>query len=99
MTFEVYQKPFVKESKMSDLSQQNNGATLMAENTDVSLNWGDGNNARGRIIAPALQTIHSLPPVRKKKILKVRQQLAEGTYDIDKQLNVALDLLIEGIIG
>ena len=35
---------------MSDLSQQNNESAVIAENTDVSLNWGAGNNARGRIV-------------------------------------------------
>jgi anti-sigma28 factor (negative regulator of flagellin synthesis) len=84
---------------MLDLSQQNNGATLKAENTDISLNWGAGNNALRRITAPALQNIHLLLPVREKKILEIRQQLIEGTYDIDKRLNVALDHLLENLIG
>ena len=84
---------------MSDSSQQNNVSTVIAENTDVYLDWDSGNKAQGRITASALQQIHSLPLARKKKILKVRQQLAEGTYDIDDQLNVALDLLLDDLIG
>ena len=84
---------------MSDLSQQNNVQTVIAENTDVYLDWDSGNKAQGRITASVLQNIHSLPPVREKKILKIRQQLAEGTYDIDDQLNVALDLLLDDLIG
>jgi len=60
---------------MSDLSQQNTESTIIAENTDFSLNWGAGNKAQDRINAPALQNIHSLPLVRKKKILEVREQL------------------------
>ena len=84
---------------MSDSSQQNNVSTVIAENTDVYLDWDSGNKAQGRITAAVLQKIHSLPPVRKKKILKIRQQLAEGTYDIDDQLNVALDLLLDDLIG
>ena len=84
---------------MSDLSQQNNESTLIAENTDISLNWGAGKKARGRITTQAMQNNRSLPPVRKKKILKVRQQLAEGTYDIDERLNIALDHLLDGLIG
>ncbi len=81
---------------MSDLSQQNNESTVMDENTDVYLDWGFGNKARGRITAPAKN--HLLPLVRKKKILEVRQQLAEGTYDIDERLNVALDHLLDDLI-
>ncbi|MDT8302933.1 MAG: flagellar biosynthesis anti-sigma factor FlgM [Sedimentisphaerales bacterium] len=84
---------------MSDLSQQNNVLSVIAENTDVYLDWDSGNKAQGRITASALKKNHSLPPVRKKKILKIRQQLAEGTYDIDDQLNVALDLLLDDLIG
>jgi hypothetical protein len=83
---------------MSDLSQQNNESTLIAENTDISLNWGAGKKARGRITAQALQNNRSLPPVRKKKILKVRQQLAEGTYDIEEKLSLAFDQLLENFI-
>jgi hypothetical protein len=71
----------------------------MTENTDSNSDCGFGNRFHGRIIASVLQKIHSLPPVRKKKILKVRQQLAEGTYDIDRRLDVALDRLLEELIG
>ncbi|MFZ0034109.1 MAG: flagellar biosynthesis anti-sigma factor FlgM [Sedimentisphaerales bacterium] len=84
---------------MSILSQQNTESTVMAENTDISLNWGVGDKARGRTTAPALQKIHSLPSVRKKKILEVREQLIEGTYDIDKRLNAVLDRLLEDLVA
>jgi hypothetical protein len=89
----------IKESKMSVLIQQNNESTIIAENTDVSLNLGAGNKARGGKIALALQKIHLLSPVRKKKILEVRQQLIEGKYDIDGRLNVALDHLLEELVA
>jgi hypothetical protein len=84
---------------MSDLSQQNTVATIIAENTDVYLDWDSGNKSQGRITAPALQKIHSLPPIRKKKILNIRQQLVKGTYNIDKRLNAILDQLLEELIG
>ena len=84
---------------MSDLSQQDNESTAIAENTDANSDCSLGIKARGRIVVSAMQTIHSLPPVRKKKILKIRQQLAEGTYDIDERLNVALDCLLEELVA
>lgn len=84
---------------MSDLSQQKDGATVIAEKTDAYIDWDFDNKSQGRIIASALQRIHLLPPVRKKKILKVKHQLAEGTYKINERLDVALDLLIEDLIG
>jgi anti-sigma28 factor (negative regulator of flagellin synthesis) len=82
---------------MSVLSQQNKKSTIIAENTDVSLDWGFGNEARWKIAAPALQKRHSLSLFHKKKIIKVRQQLAEGTYDIDKRLNAVLDCVLDDI--
>ena len=84
---------------MSGLIQQNTVPTVTAENMDISLNWGAGNNARGRITAPALQNIRSLPRVHKKKILEVRQQLVEGTYNIDERLNVALDRFLDDLVA
>ena len=84
---------------MSVLSQQNTESAVIAENIDISSNCCAGNKAQGRITAPALQNIRSLPRVRKKKILEVRRQLAEGTYDIDKRLNTVLDRLLEDLVA
>jgi anti-sigma28 factor (negative regulator of flagellin synthesis) len=84
---------------MSDLSQPSTESAVITESTDISSNWGVGSNARERITNPALQNIRSLPRVRKKKILEVRQQLTEGTYDIDKRLNVVLDRLLEDLVA
>ena len=84
---------------MPILSQQNTKSTVIPENTDISLNLGAGNKTRGRITAPALQNIRSLPRVRKNKILEGRQQLVEGTYDIDKRLNAVLDRLLEDLVA
>jgi hypothetical protein len=86
----------IKESKMTVLSQENTKPTIIAGNTDVSLNCGADNKARGRIIAPAF---YSLPSVRKKKILEIRQQLIEGRYDLDERLNIALDNLLEELVA
>jgi hypothetical protein len=33
----------------------------------------------------------------RKKVLVIRQQLIEGTYDFDKRLNIALDKILEGL--
>ncbi|MGA1980378.1 MAG: hypothetical protein ABSG99_07460 [Sedimentisphaerales bacterium] len=84
---------------MSVLSQQNTESIVIAESTDISLNWNAGNKAREGMTAPALQNIRSLPRVCKKKILEVREQLVEGTYDIDKRLNAVLDRLLEDLVA
>ena len=80
---------------MSVSSQQNYESTATAENTDSSLNRSFDNKARGRATTQALQKNCSSPPVRKKKVLAVRQQLAEGTYCIDERLSVALERFLE----
>jgi hypothetical protein len=77
---------------------ENDESTIIAKNTAASLNWRAGDKARGRIIALALQKIHSLPPVRKKKILKVRHQLSKDGHDLDKRLDVSLDHLLEELV-
>ena len=82
---------------MPVLIQQNNESTIIAENADVSLNLGFGSKSQDRIIASPLQAIHLLPPVRKEKILAVRQQLAEGTYDLDKGLDVVVGQLLKAL--
>ena len=84
---------------MSDLSQQNNESNVIAENTDVYLDWSSSNKSQGIITAPGLQKNLLLPLVRKKKILKIRKQLAEGTYDINKRLNAVLDRLLEDLVA
>jgi anti-sigma28 factor (negative regulator of flagellin synthesis) len=35
--------------------------------------------------------------IREEKVIVIRQQLAEGKYDINKRLNVALDKIIENL--
>ena len=90
---------FVKGVKMTNLSQHNNGSTVIAEDTEVYLDRDSVNKSQGRISASASRKNRSLSPVRQKKILNVKQKIAEGTYDVEEQLDVALDRLLEKIIG
>lgn len=55
-------------------------------------------NINNTPIGQVLKKISSLPEVRKEKILRVRQQLTEGQYDINKRLNIALDKVIEDLV-
>ncbi len=48
-------------------------------------------------IGQVLKKIASLPEVRKKKIMDVRQQLTEGKYDLKKRLDTALDKALEDL--
>jgi hypothetical protein len=82
---------------MSVISWQKDGAAAIVENTEKPLSESAGNKARGRMTAPVLQNNSSRPRVRKDKVLAVQQQLAEGTYDLNKHVNAALDRLLEAV--
>lgn len=79
---------------MSFSSQQKDGTAVIVRNTEIHLTKGIGNKTRGRITAPAMQNTPSPPRIRKKKVLAVRQQLAEGRYDLDEHLDSAVDRLL-----
>jgi hypothetical protein len=82
---------------MSVLSWQKDESAVVAENTESLLSEGAANKARCRIGAPALRKIASLPCLRKEEVLAVREQLAEGRYDLDKRLDTALDRLLAAV--
>ena len=48
-------------------------------------------------IGQLLKKIASLPEVRRKKIMDVRQQLTEGKYDLRQRLDIALDKVLEDL--
>jgi hypothetical protein len=39
------------------------------------------------------------PELRVEKVLDVKRQLAEGRYDIADKLDIAVDRLLEGLLG
>ena len=82
---------------MSVLSRQKDEPAVIVENTNILLSEGAANKARCRMSIPALRKITSLSRVRKHKVLAVRQQLAEGTYDLDKRLDAAVDRFLAAV--
>jgi anti-sigma28 factor (negative regulator of flagellin synthesis) len=46
------------------------------------------------MIFPAASNRCLVPPIRMKKVLAIRQQLAEGRYDFDLRLNTVVDRLL-----
>jgi hypothetical protein len=48
-------------------------------------------------IGQVLKKIASLPEIRKKKVLDVRQQLTEGKYSLNERLDIALDKVLEDL--
>jgi len=79
---------------MSVLGWQKDESAVVVENTEIPLGEGAGNKAQGKLTAPPLQNIPSLPSGRKEKILAVRQQLAEGRYDLDEGLDAVVESLL-----
>jgi hypothetical protein len=53
-----------------------------------------GDNQRTQIYIPG---IASLPKDRGKRVIRVRHQLAHGTYDIDERLDAVLDRILTDI--
>ncbi len=45
----------------------------------------------------ALRRITSLPDIRRDKVLDIRRQLTEGTYEVADRLDEAIDRVLEAI--
>jgi anti-sigma28 factor (negative regulator of flagellin synthesis) len=67
----------------------------LTRDTGLSSIWGSGNKVRERIASLAVQDKCTRPQIRMEKVLAIRQQLAEGKYDLDQRLDAVLDKLLE----
>ncbi len=54
-------------------------------------------NINNTPLGQVLKRIASLPEVRREKVLRIRQQLTEGKYDLSTRLDVALDKVLEDL--
>jgi len=48
-------------------------------------------------IGQVLKRIASLPEIRRKKVLDVRQRLNAGEYELNERLDIALDRVLEDL--
>ncbi len=71
--------------------------TISGQKTETAIAEASVSRIRPRITPPMLQQIASLPPARIVKILEVREQLAQGKYDLDERLDAVLDRLLADI--
>jgi anti-sigma28 factor (negative regulator of flagellin synthesis) len=46
-----------------------------------------------------MRLLDTLAPSRRDKVLLVRRQIAEGTYDLDPRLDAILDRLLEDLVA
>jgi hypothetical protein len=87
-----------RDTIMLVLRQRNFESAPISRTRDVSLTGGAGYMARQRISAPAPRIIRTLPRSRREKIRMVRQQIAQGTYVLDKRLEAVLNRLLKDIV-
>ncbi len=52
-------------------------------------------NINSTPVGQVLKKIAALPEVRRKKVLSVRRQLTQGSYDLNKRLDLALEKVLE----
>ena len=55
------------------------------------------NNMNTTPIGQVLKKIASLPGVRKKKVLRVRKQLTQGSYDVNERLDFTLEKVLDDL--
>jgi len=82
---------------MSVLSRQKGREAVIVKRTKIPWSEGGRNKARGRVTVLGMQNIPPLLRVHKMKVLAVRQQLVEGSYDFEERLDTAVDRLIETV--
>ena len=78
---------------MSVLTLFTDGSIAVSESITISIADAFGNKRPE--ITPRM--IASLPKVRRNKILRVRQQLTRGTYDLDERLDAVLERILMDI--
>jgi hypothetical protein len=54
-------------------------------------------NMNGTPLGKVLKKIAVMPEVRKQKVLKVRQQLTEGRYNLSERLDLALEKVLDDL--
>ena len=54
-------------------------------------------NINNTPIGQVLKKIAALPEIRKEKVLRVRQELTEGKYNLNERLDIALDKVLEDL--
>ena len=54
-------------------------------------------NMNGTPLGQVLKKIAVMPEVRKQKVLKVRQQLTEGRYNLTERLDLALEKVLDDL--
>ena len=67
---------------------------VVGESLTGSITDDFGDDVRPQITHPM---IASLPKARRKKVVRIRQQLAHGTYDLNERLDAVLEHILTDI--
>ncbi|MHC4487983.1 MAG: hypothetical protein ACYSW7_02220 [Planctomycetota bacterium] len=78
-------------------SRKKEGAAVIVKRTKVPLSKRTDDKTRGAVTARRIQNIPSLRRVHKMNVLGVRQQLAEGRYDLDERLDAVVESLLVAV--
>jgi anti-sigma28 factor (negative regulator of flagellin synthesis) len=76
---------------MSGLTLRMDGSIAVAESITASIADSFDDNIRQEITPPMIAN------VRIKKVIRLRQQLANGTYDLDERLDAVLERILADI--
>lgn len=92
----LVEMPELQSSDQSDSSDwQGDGSTKRLGQETDGLMEDILENINATPIGRVLRRIGSLPEVRKGKVLNLRRQITDGTYDAGDHLDAALDRVIE----
>ena len=83
--------------KMQVMTRCKDGTTAVGEDIESTIAEGADDNILLEITPSMLREIALMPQVRRKKILGVWEQLAQGTYDMDERLDAVMDCLLTAI--
>ena len=86
-------------SNMAVICEQRDESAVAVEDAQGRLNAQPRGNAHVRISVRALRIIASFAPDRRRKVIAVRRQLADGTYDLDGRIHAAFDRLLRDIMA
>ncbi|MBN2032604.1 MAG: hypothetical protein JW836_04950 [Deltaproteobacteria bacterium] len=82
---------------MSALGCRMRESAVAVESEEILSSVNAADRPRCTMSIPACRKIVSLSRVRKCRVLAIRQQVDEGTYDLDERMDAVLDRLLEDL--
>ena len=109
---EILPKANKKKPRIAEMPEFNSKNSIYNQNIDSNQNIDEQlsfdddllmeqivENINSTPLGKVLKRIASLPEVNKRKVLGVRRQLTEGSYDLNERLDTALDKVLDELIA